>query len=79
MESARDRIDEFSHLDITLLIIDEAHRLKNPKSSLTQAFHQFPTPHRYGLTGTAIQNDLDEMWCILNYANPGHVGVRRQW
>ncbi|GAA5965708.1 hypothetical protein JCM3765_003226 [Sporobolomyces pararoseus] len=79
MESVRDQIDDFSRLDVTLLIIDEAHRLKNPKSSLTQAFHQFPTPHRYGLTGTAIQNDLDEMWCILNYANPGHVGVRRQW
>jgi SNF2 family DNA or RNA helicase len=79
MESVRDQIDEFSRLDISLVIVDEAHRLKNAKSALTEAFHKFPTPHRYGLTGTAIQNDLNEMWCILNFANPGHVGVQRQW
>ncbi|GAA6062189.1 hypothetical protein JCM10212_001353 [Sporobolomyces blumeae] len=79
LEAARDHIDEFARLDISLVIVDEAHRLKSPKSRLTRAFHQFPTPFRYGLTGTAIQNNLEELWCLLTFANPGHVGTLGQW
>lgn len=78
-EAARTNIDELSAQDFSVVIVDEAHRLKNPKSNTTIAMHQFPTRLRYGLTGTAIQNRFDEFWCILNWAVPGRVGNRRQW
>ncbi|GAA5896419.1 hypothetical protein JCM5296_002726 [Sporobolomyces johnsonii] len=79
IEGVRDHIKELSPLDFSIVIVDEAHKLKNPKSRTTQALHLLKTPFRYGLTGTAIQNRLAELWCLLNWANPGHVGTDKQW
>ncbi|GAA5964461.1 hypothetical protein JCM21900_002382 [Sporobolomyces salmonicolor] len=79
IEGVRNHIDELSPLDFSIVIVDEAHKLKNPKSRTTRALHQLKTPFRYGLTGTAIQNRLAELWCLLNWANPGHVGTAKQW
>jgi SNF2 family DNA or RNA helicase len=62
-----------------MVIVDEAHRLKNPKSEVTKAMHRFDTRYRYGLTGTAVQNRLSEFWCILNWCAPGKVGTNKQW
>ncbi|KAK4053639.1 hypothetical protein OIO90_003878 [Microbotryomycetes sp. JL221] len=78
-ETTRFKIDELASQNFTIVITDEAHRVKNPRSSTTKALHLFPTKLRYGLTGTAIQNRLDEFWCILNWACPGKVGSGRQW
>ncbi|GAA5874343.1 hypothetical protein JCM1840_001353 [Sporobolomyces johnsonii] len=79
IEGVRDHIKELSPLDFSIVIVDEAHKLKNPKSRTTKALHLLKTPFRYGLTGTAIQNRLAELWCLLNWANPGHVGTDKQW
>ncbi|GAA6005259.1 uncharacterized protein JCM10292_005359 [Rhodotorula paludigena] len=79
IETVRDNVDELIKHDFTILVVDEAHRVKNPKSGTTIALNRFPTQLRYGLTGTAIQNRLSEFWCILNWAVPGWVGTRRQW
>lgn len=79
IETVRDNVDELIKHDFTILVVDEAHRVKNPKSGTTIALNRFPAQLRYGLTGTAIQNRLSEFWCILNWAVPGRVGTRRQW
>ncbi|GEM11524.1 RAD26-like SNF2 family DNA-dependent ATPase [Rhodotorula toruloides] len=79
IEGVRNNIDDLAARDFSIVIVDEAHRVKNPKSNTTIALHRFPTPLRYGLTGTAIQNRLDEFWCILNWAVPGRVGTHSQW
>jgi SNF2 family DNA or RNA helicase len=79
IEAVRSNIDELIDHDFSMIIVDEAHRVKNPLSQTTMALHQFPTKLRYGLTGTAIQNGLDEFWCILDWAVPGKVGSRQQW
>lgn len=38
--------------------VDEVHRVKDPRSQLAIAFRQFKSQVRFGLTGTAVQNDL---------------------
>ncbi|GAA5906753.1 hypothetical protein JCM8208_006377 [Rhodotorula glutinis] len=78
-EAVRNHIGEFTSRDFTVVIVDEAHRVKNRKSLTTQAMNQFPSRLRYGLTGTAMQNKLEEFWCVLNWAAPGRVGTHRQW
>ncbi|KPV71875.1 uncharacterized protein RHOBADRAFT_56261 [Rhodotorula graminis WP1] len=78
-EAVRNQIGEFTSRDFTVVIVDEAHRVKNRKSATTQAMNQFPSRLRYGLTGTAMQNKLEEFWCVLNWAAPGRVGTHRQW
>ncbi|GAA5839010.1 hypothetical protein JCM11251_007852 [Rhodosporidiobolus azoricus] len=79
IEGVRNDIEELSRRDFSLVIVDEAHRVKNPKSRTTTALHEFPTALRYGLTGTAVQNKLKEFWCILNWTVPGKVGTQSQW
>ncbi|XP_055388864.1 uncharacterized protein LOC129617843 [Condylostylus longicornis] len=58
------------------LIVDEAHRLKNPQSKLVQvltdkrAGRGFRVKRRLALTGTPLQNDLQEVWALLNFLMP---------
>ncbi|KAH8740642.1 brahma like protein with a HSA domain [Cryptosporidium ryanae] len=57
--------------DWEYIIVDEAHRLKNPKSKLVQILNSgFRAKHRLALTGTPLQNDLQEVWALLNYLMP---------
>ena len=79
IEATRDNIGTFQHLDFTCVVVDEAHRLKDPKSLTSRALRKLPTLHRYALTGTAIQNKTEELWAVLDWVVPGKVGDLRQW
>ncbi|XP_030536078.1 probable ATP-dependent DNA helicase CHR12 [Rhodamnia argentea] len=53
------------------LIIDEGHRLKNHECSLTRTLvSSYQTQRRLLLTGTPIQNSLQELWALLNFLLP---------
>ncbi|KAG8857512.1 hypothetical protein FRB91_011255 [Serendipita sp. 411] len=55
----------------THMIIDEGHRMKNTNSKLSQTLTQFYTSrHRLILTGTPLQNNLPELWALLNFVLP---------
>lgn len=51
-------------------IIDEAHRIKNEKSKLSETIREFKSNHRLLLTGTPLQNNLHEIWALLNFLLP---------
>ena len=53
------------------MIIDEGHRMKNTQSKLSQTLTQYyTTRHRLILTGTPLQNNLPELWALLNFVLP---------
>lgn len=52
------------------IIIDEAHRLKNENSLLSQMVRLFRFKHRLLLTGTPLQNNIHELWALLNFIVP---------
>ncbi|KAH3744142.1 chromatin-remodeling complex ATPase chain Iswi [Pelomyxa schiedti] len=52
------------------LVIDEAHRIKNEHSLLSQLVRKFDNDHRLLLTGTPLQNNLHELWALLNFLLP---------
>jgi len=52
------------------LIIDEAHRLKNEASIFSKTVRTYNTSHRLLLTGTPLQNNLHELWALLNFLLP---------
>ncbi|OIW00661.1 hypothetical protein TanjilG_09630 [Lupinus angustifolius] len=53
-----------------VLIVDEAHRLKNAQSKLFSLLNSFSFQHRVLLTGTPLQNNLGEMYNLLNFLQP---------
>jgi SWI/SNF-related matrix-associated actin-dependent regulator of chromatin subfamily A protein 2/4 len=54
------------------LIVDEGHRMKNHHCKLTQILNTYycNAPHRLLLTGTPLQNNLPELWALLNFILP---------
>jgi ATP-dependent DNA helicase len=53
-----------------LLVIDEGHRLKNPKCQLMAMLRRLHTGSRFLLTGTPVQNNMSEMWSLMNFLLP---------
>ncbi|CAG2236822.1 Chromatin-remodeling complex ATPase chain isw-1,Chromodomain-helicase-DNA-binding protein 1,SWI/SNF chromatin-remodeling complex subunit snf22,ISWI chromatin-remodeling complex ATPase CHR11,Lymphocyte-specific helicase,Probable ATP-dependent DNA helicase CHR12,ISWI chromatin-remodeling complex ATPase CHR17,ISWI chromatin-remodeling complex ATPase ISW1,Helicase SRCAP,Probable ATP-dependent helicase PF08_0048,Chromodomain helicase hrp1,Helicase swr-1,Transcription regulatory protein SNF2,ISWI chromatin-remod len=51
-------------------LIDEAHRIKNEKSKLSEIVREFKSANRLLLTGTPLQNNLHELWALLNFLLP---------
>jgi len=61
-----------------MLICDEAHRLKTIASKTTLALKGFKdTQVRLALTGTALQNSFQELWCLFDWCNPDALGSKK--
>jgi SNF2 family DNA or RNA helicase len=54
-----------------LIALDEAQRIKNRNSGITSAVRELRATYRWGLTGTPLENNTDELWTILNVLKPG--------
>ncbi|KAJ3163274.1 hypothetical protein HDU88_006372 [Geranomyces variabilis] len=60
----------FRKLSWQYIVIDEAHRIKNENSALSQIVRELPCRNRLLLTGTPLQNELKELWALLNFLLP---------
>ncbi|XP_052312597.1 chromatin structure-remodeling complex protein SYD isoform X29 [Populus trichocarpa] len=52
------------------IIIDEGHRIKNASCKLNADLRHYQSSHRLLLTGTPLQNNLEELWALLNFLLP---------
>jgi len=61
------------------VVLDEAQNIKNPESQVAQAAFALRARRRTALTGTPVENRLDELWSLFHFLNPGFLGGRRDF
>jgi len=59
------------------VVLDEAQNIKNSEAKQSQAVRQLEPEFRIALTGTPVENKLQELWSILDFLNPGYLGPRQ--
>lgn len=68
-------IKEVEKINFDLIICDEGHRLKNTSIKTSTLLSSLPVRKRIVLTGTPIQNDMQEFYAIVEFSNPGVLGT----
>ncbi|OXM86513.1 DEAD/DEAH box helicase [Paenibacillus rigui] len=62
-----------------VICIDEAQNIKNAYTKQSSAVRRLEGDHKIALTGTPIENRLNELWSIFDFINPGYLGNQRQF
>ncbi|KAI9802450.1 MAG: hypothetical protein M1825_002835 [Sarcosagium campestre] len=71
--------DVLNMIEWDCVIADECHTMKERRSEISKSMNEVNALCRIGLTGTAIQNNYDELWTLLNWTNPGRFGPLSTW
>ncbi|MBX6750782.1 MAG: DEAD/DEAH box helicase family protein [Micromonosporaceae bacterium] len=67
-------VDRLAEVQWDRVVLDEAQHVKNSASLTARAIRRFPARHRIALTGTPVENQLSELWSIMDFLNPGAWG-----
>lgn len=75
------RLDEdiLAKEDWACVVIDEAQAIKNPDSQIARAAYGLRGEFRVALSGTPVENRLEELWSLLHFTNRGLLGGRRDF
>jgi len=60
--------------DFRYLILDESQYIKNKNSKIFKAINKISTGHKIALSGTPIENSLDDLWSQMQFINPDILG-----
>lgn len=61
------------------VVLDEAQAIKNPDSQVARAAYALDADFRIALSGTPLENRLDELWSLVHFTNRGLLGGRREF
>ncbi|MFD7920309.1 SNF2-related protein [Streptomyces sp. NPDC059740] len=73
-QTMRSRAAELAGHRWSLVVADEAQHVKNARSATARALRDIPAPARVALTGTPVENNLSELWALLDWTTPGLLG-----
>lgn len=71
--------DLYASLPLDALILDEAQAIKNHLTLTAKAVRSLQARHRFALSGTPIENTLDELWSIFHTISPGFFGSKKHF
>lgn len=76
-------LKELNHIPFKTVIVDEAHRVKDPRSQQTRAIwavaHADSVSRRWALTGTPIANTPADLWAVLHFIDPVAFPTKTKW
>lgn len=72
-------IDKLRETDWDMVVLDEAQAIKNPSSQVARSAFRVRAKFRLTLTGTPVENRLEELWSQIHFTNPGLLGGRRDF
>ncbi len=78
-ETLRDYHFSFARTRFGLVIYDEIQKLKNPGSQMTRAAKALNAEFTLGMTGTPVENRLQDLWSIMDVIAPGFLGASRDF
>ncbi|MHC5541153.1 DEAD/DEAH box helicase, partial [Singulisphaera rosea] len=61
------------------VILDEAQNIKNPETKQSKAARALAADYRVALTGTPVENHVGDLWSIMEFLNPGHLGTQAEF
>ena len=78
-ETLRDLEFSFAAEKWSLMVCDEAQRIKNPAAMVTRAAKKQNVAFKIACTGTPVENTLADMWCLFDFVQPGLLGELNQF
>lgn len=73
-ETVRDRFSVFSNTDWCLVALDEAQRIKNPNTALSESVKSLQAEFWLAMTGTPVENSFLDLWSIMDAVGGGFMG-----
>jgi SNF2 family DNA or RNA helicase len=67
----------FLKREFSLMVLDEASAIRNPDTDLARCCYRMNASCRLALTGTPLENGLQDLWSIFHYLQPGYLGERQ--
>jgi SNF2 family DNA or RNA helicase len=61
------------------IVLDEAQNIKNPETKQATAARALTADYRIALTGTPVENNVGDLWSIMDFLNPGFLGTRAEF
>ncbi len=78
-ETMRDYHMSFARIRFSAIVYDEIQKLKNPASQMTRASKTLNAKLQIGMTGTPVENRLQDLWSISDVIFPGLLGASRDF
>lgn len=75
----RQDIELYKEIDFQTMILDEAQYIKNYATKTSQAIRQVRASRRFALSGTPIENSIEELWAIFQVVLPGLMPSQRKF
>lgn len=78
-ETLRDYQHSFGRVHWAVVVFDEAQKLKNPAAGLTEAAKAMKQDFTVTMTGTPVENRVEDLWSIVDAARPGELGALKDF
>lgn len=78
-ETVRDYQLSLALMDCSMLILDEAQKIKNPTSRISQAIKGMKYDFGLAMTGTPVENSWVDLWTIIDFCEPNKLGILKEF